>query len=263
MNQPASREQHLRDILCDIGRRVWQREYVAANDGNFSVRLSPGEILCTPTMVSKGFMQPEELPLLSPAGSHLRGPKPATSEIKMHLEIYRRRPDVQAVVHVHPPHATAFAIARHPIPKCVLPEVELFLGEIPVAPYETPGTQSFAETLVPYLQHYNAFLLASHGAVTVGSDPLEAYYRMETLDQYCRILLLALQLGGWQSLEPERVRELWAFREKLGKPDRRTSLADCEICKPGVDAAPPQAPLHAELISEITRRVQERLRQQP
>lgn len=258
-------ETKLREALCEIGRRVWQREYVAANDGNFSVRLSPTEILCTPTMVSKGFMKPEELAVVSPDdGRLLRGPLRATSEIKMHLEIYRRRPDVQAVVHVHPPHATAFALVGHAVPKCILPESEIFLGEVPIAEYETPGTQTFAETLTPFLQTCDAFLLASHGAVTVGRDPFEAYYRMETLDQYCRILLLARQLGDWTQISPPKVRELLDIRRKLGFRDTpRCSLPDSELCRPGVSgeqaAQSTDAMPDRELVEQIVREVLARL----
>lgn len=261
MSYSPSTERELREALCEIGRRIWQREYVAANDGNFSVRLSEHEILCTPTLVSKGFMKPEQMAVITPDNKLIRGPLPQTSEIRMHLEIYRRRPDVNAVVHSHPPNATAFAVAKQPVPKCVLPEIEVFLGEIPIAPYETPGTQQFAETLTPFLPHYNAFLLASHGAVTCGKDPFEAYYRMETIEQYCRILLLTAQIGGWSQIDPVKVRELWSIREKLGStPDPRKPLGNEQVCVSGVkgeESGRTQVP--QEMIAEITRRVVEKL----
>lgn len=224
----------MRQALCEIGRRVWQRNYIAANDGNFSVLLREDLVLCTPTMISKGFMTPEDLVLITPDGEHVAGRRRMTSEIKMHLEIYRRRKDVRAVVHVHPPHATAFAIARRSMPKCVLPEIEIFIGEIPVTPYETPGTQQFADILVPFLEHHNAFILTNHGAVTIGTDPFEAYYRMETIDQYCNILILASQIGGWEQIQPGKVAELFGIREKLGLKERRTGGPLDAICQIGV-----------------------------
>lgn len=262
MSQPHYTEHELREMLCEIGRRVWQREYVASNDGNFSVRLPNGELLCTPTLVSKGFMRPDELPVITMDGQHIRGPKPATSEIKMHLEVYRQRPDVNSVVHVHPPNVTAFAVAKHPVPKCILPEIEVFIGEIPIAPYETPGTQIFAETLRPFLADHNVFLLTNHGAVTIGKDPFEAYYRMETIEQYCRILVLAASIGGWNRIEPDKVRDLFAIREKLGHKERRSNLAGAEICQTGV---PGEKGLLAtteekQLIESVVRQVLERIR---
>ncbi len=251
-------EQEARTALCEIGRRVWQREYIASNDGNFSVRLGPDRILCTPTMVSKGFMRPEELPVVDMQGNLLSGPKPPTSEIRIHLAIYRYRPDVAAVVHVHPPHATAFAIVRRNLPKCVLPEVEVFLGEIPLVPYATPGTQEFADVAVPYLQNHNAFLLTNHGAITVGRDPFEAYYRMETVEQYCRILILAAHLGDLKQLDMRAMSDLLRIRQKLGYEDRRLGRPPQSWCEAGV---PPQAP--EALIQTIVERVLQRLKQLP
>lgn len=275
---PYLEESKAREALCEIGRRVWQREYIASNDGNFSVLIGPNRLLCTPTMVSKGFMDPAELPVVDLDGKLLSGPKAPTSEIRIHLAIYRHRPDVRAVVHVHPPHATAFALVRKNLPKCVLPEVEVFLGEIPLIPYATPGTQAFADVAVPYLPNHNAFLLTNHGAITVGTDPYEAYYRMETLEQYCRILILAAHLGPLQELDHQAMAELLNLRAKLGHRERRATLPPHEWCTPGVPPAPSSAqsgasmpycaasPLPQEkdrmrdaLVDEITRRVLERL----
>lgn len=274
-DEPYFDEGAMREALCEIGRRVWMREYVASNDGNFSVRLSSDRVLATPTMVSKGFMRPEELAIVTLDGNQVSGPRPVTSELKMHLAIYRARPDVRAVVHVHPPHATAFAITRRPLPKCVLPEVEVLLGEIPMTPYETPGTHAFAEALLPYVRDHNAFLLTNHGAVTVGQDPYEAYYRMETLDQYCRILILAAHIGDWQQLDHEQVVSLLKIREKLGYRDRRLAEKDRPLCSPevpppssspedirrGSECAAVAKQNPEELIAEITKRVLARLRQ--
>lgn len=253
-------EWEMREALCEIGRRVWQREYVAANDGNFSVKLTDDIVLCTPTLVSKGFMKPEDLVLITPDGEHISGRLRMTSEIRMHLEIMRRRPDVRSVVHSHPPNATAFAVARRPIPKCILPEIEVFIGEIPIVPYETPGTQDFATVLHPFLEHHNCYLLTNHGAVTVGKDPFEAYYRMETIEQYCRILILAKEIGDWQHIERDKVMDLLKIREKLGYKDRRVE-EKCDLCEIGVPGEQQLAGKNGEqeLVQEIVRRVLDRL----
>lgn len=258
---PQFDEWQMREALCEIGRRIWQREYVAANDGNFSVRLDEKTVLCTPTLVSKGFMRPDDLVLITPDGEHIRGRLKMTSEIKMHLTVFRRRPDIRAVIHAHPPNATAFAVARHPVPKCVLPEIEVFIGEIPIAPYETPGTQTFADSLIPFLEDHTAFLLTNHGAVTIGRDPFEAYYRMETIEQYCRILLLAKQVGDWGTIDAAKVRDLFRIREKLGLKERRSSAPDSDICVmgvPGETGISAPAPQQA-IVEEVVRRVMARL----
>src|SRR5215510_805497 len=148
-------EHKLKEQICEIGRRLYNRGFAAANDGNITIRLNDKEILCTPTMVSKGFMKPEDLCKVDYNGKQLAGTRKRTSEVLLHLAVYKERPDVQSVVHCHPPHATAFAVAGEPIPKCVLPEVEVFLGIVPMAVYAMPGTQQFADTIVPFLKDCN------------------------------------------------------------------------------------------------------------
>ena len=138
--------------ICEIGQRVYNKGFAAANDGNISYRLSENEVLCTPTMHSKGFLKPEDICLIDMTGKQLAGIKKRSSEALLHLQIYKERPDVKSVVHCHPPHATAFAIAREPIPQCVLPEVEVFLGDVPISQYETPGGQAFADTIIPLVK---------------------------------------------------------------------------------------------------------------
>ena len=137
-------EQQHKEFMCEIGRRLYNRGFAAANDGNITVRLNDREFLCTPTMVSKGYMKPEDICKVDAEGKQLAGSKKRTSEVLLHLAIYKARPDVMGVVHCHPPHATAFAVAHEPIPKCVLPEVEVFLGEVAISRYETPGDNRFA-----------------------------------------------------------------------------------------------------------------------
>lgn len=225
-------EREIAEAMCEVGRRVWQKNYVASNDGNFSFRLSEDRVLCTPTMTSKGFMKPEQMVVVDLDGNQVGGTARATSEVKIHLFIYRERPDVHSVVHVHPPHATAFAVAQRELPKCILPEIEIFLGEIPLAPYATTGTWDFARSIAPWVRNHDCFLLTNHGAVTVGQDPFDAYYKMETLDQYCRILLLAGQLGDWRAINHAGVSQLLDLKRKMGVPDPRGG----ESCRVG--AAP-------------------------
>src|SRR3977135_1580133 len=161
-------EHKLKEQICEIGRRVYAKGFVAANDGNITIRLNDREVLCTPTMVSKGYLKPEDICKVDYEGKQLAGTKKRTSEVLLHLIVYKHRPDVQSVVHCHPPHATAFAVAREPIPKCVLPEVEVFLGEVPTTKYAHPGGQEFANTILPFVKKSNVIILANHGTVSFG-----------------------------------------------------------------------------------------------
>jgi L-fuculose-phosphate aldolase len=181
-------------------------------------------------MVSKGYMKPDDLCKVDYEGKQLAGNRKRSSEILLHLAVYKQRPDIMAVVHCHPPHATAFAVAHEPIPKCVLPEVEVFLGEVPVARYETPGTQKFAETIVPYLKDCNTIILANHGTVTFGPDLEKAYFNTEIIDAYCRILILARQLGRVHYFTEDQTRELLALKKRLGYDDVRFRDDSCAVC---------------------------------
>jgi L-fuculose-phosphate aldolase len=223
-------EYKLKEQICEIGRRVYQKGFAAANDGNITVRVNEREILCTPTMVSKGFMKPEDVCKVDYEGNQLAGTRKRSSEVLLHLAIYKNRPDVNAVVHCHPPHATAFAVVQEPIPKCILPEVEVFLGEVPMALYETPGTQRFAETIVPYLKASNTIILANHGTVTFGPDLEKAYWNSEIIDAYCKILILAKQLGGVSYFTRQHTKELLDIKKRLGYDDIRFHVEDCDLC---------------------------------
>jgi L-fuculose-phosphate aldolase len=223
-------EHKLKEQICEIGRRVYNKGFAAANDGNISVRLSDKEIMCTPTMISKGFMKPEDLCKVDYEGKQIAGSRKRSSEILLHLSVYKHRPDVQAVVHCHPPHATAFAVAHEPIPKCVLPEVEVFLGEVPIAVYETPGGQKFADTIVPYLKDCNTILLANHGTVTFGPTLEKAYWNSEIIDAYCNILILSKQLGRVNFFSEGQTRELLEFKKRLGYDDPRLRVENCDMC---------------------------------
>src|SRR5947208_107092 len=224
-------EHKLKQDICEVGRRLYNKGFAAANDGNISVRLNDREVLCSPTMVSKGFMKPEDLCKVDYAGKQLRGTRKRSSEILLHLAVYKHRPDVQAVVHCHPPHATAFAVAGVPVPKCVLPEVEVFLGEVPMATYEPPGTQKFADTIVPHLKASNTIILANHGTVTFGPDLEKAYWNSEIIDAYCKILILSRQLGNVNYFTQQQTRELLDLKKRLGYDDRRLMDGEnCDLC---------------------------------
>src|SRR5436305_11177133 len=212
-------EHKIKQEICEIGRRLYAKGFAAANDGNITYRLNDKEILCTPTMVSKGYLKPEDICKVDYEGKQLAGTRKRTSEVLLHLAVYKNRPDVNAVVHCHPPHATAFAVAHEPIPKCILPEVEVFLGEVPIAEYETPGGQKFADTIVPYVKDCNTILLANHGTVTFGPTIENAYFNSEIIDAYCKILLLARQLGRVNYFSNQQTQELVDVKSQIGDDD--------------------------------------------
>jgi L-fuculose-phosphate aldolase len=231
-NGSVMNEWKFREQMCEIGRRIYNKGFAAANDGNISLRLSDDRVLCSPTRVSKGFMKPDDLCIVDLDGKQISGKRKRSSEILLHLTIMKARADVRSVVHCHPPHATAFAVAREPIPKCVLPEIEVFLGEVAISPYETPGGQSFADTVLPYVKDTETILLANHGTVTYGSDLEDAYFKTEIIDAYCRILILAKQIGRVNYYTDEKAAELLRLKPKLGIPDPRLErgLENCDLC---------------------------------
>jgi L-fuculose-phosphate aldolase len=222
----------LKDEICDIGRRIYNKGFAAGNDGNISFRLGPNEVLCTPTQICKGFMKPSDLCIVDMEGNQLAGHRKRSSEVLLHLTIMKERPDVKSVVHCHPPHATAFAVAREPIPQCVLPEVEVFLGDVPITRYETPGGQKFADTVKPFVQKSSVVILANHGTVSFGESVEKAYWWTEILDAYCRILMLAKDLGRVTYLTKDETQELLDLKKQWGFKDPRLTdeLADCDIC---------------------------------
>lgn len=227
-NTPEAK--NIKEWICEIGRRVYNKGFAAANDGNISYRIGENEVLCSPTMICKGFMTPDDVCMVDLDGKQLAGKKKRTSEILLHLTIMKEREDVRAVVHCHPPHATAFAVTREAIPQCVLPEIEVFMGEVPLAPYETPGGQSFADTVKPFLKATNTIILTNHGTVTFGKTLEEAYWKTEILDAYCRILILSKQLGGITYLNEQKSRELLDLKKRLGFDDPRFHFEDCDLC---------------------------------
>ena len=202
-------EERLKDEICRLGRRIYEKGFVAASDGNLSVRVEPGRFLCTPSGVCKGAMKPADIATVDEAGKQLAGEKPRTSEILLHLEIYRHLPQVNAVAHAHPPHATAYAVAGTAPPVGVLSEVELFLGPVPMVQYHTPGSPELAQAVVPHLKNKaNTLLLANHGAVACGGDLQQACFHLETLETYCQVLLLAGRIGGPRTLSAVQIDQL-------------------------------------------------------
>ncbi|MFP4355341.1 MAG: class II aldolase/adducin family protein [Phycisphaerae bacterium] len=210
------------ELICDIGRRMTAAQMVAANDGNISCRLDDGTFLCTPSGVAKGQMTPEMLIVVDAEGNQLAGTGRTTSEIQMHLRIYRERPAVRAVAHAHPPHVSAFAITGTPIPDGILPEVEVLLGPVPVAAYATPGSPQVSQNVGACLaEGINTVILDHHGAVGFDVELELAYAHLETLDSYCRILLLARQLGEPIRLSQAQMDDLLAAKARMGLADPR------------------------------------------
>ncbi len=251
-------EWQLKRTLVEIGSNLWTRGFVAANDGNISVRINDNEILTTPTGVSKGTMTPEMMiktdfdgKVLSGEGGKYR----PSSEVKMHLEVYRSRPDVRSVIHAHPPFCTSFAVAGIPLDKCVLPEAILTLGAVPIAPYGTPSTAEIPESIKPLIQASDAVLLANHGALTLGTDLLNAYFKMETLEHSAHIVYRSIQLGNVNILPGEDVDKLMAVRERLNIPGK---VSICTNCK---DEKQQASKPDGDLVEKMTQKVIEKLQQ--
>ncbi len=190
------REQQLKEEICQVGKAIWARGMCSANSGNISARLGPNEIVITPTLVSKGFMRPEQILTMNLAGEVLRGEGYPTSETPMHLRLFREREDIGGIVHAHPPKATAFAVAGKALDLYLVPEVIVFLGQVPVVPFQMPGSAELGEGLVPYLKEYDAVLMQNHGAIAWAADLTGAHHRMETLEFFAEITLNAQLLGG-------------------------------------------------------------------
>jgi len=212
----AASEDRVRSDIVEVGRRLYARGYVASNDGNISVRLDDARILTTPKSVSKGFMSPDMMCVVDLEGRKLAGERDPSSELLMHLEVYRQRPDVRAVVHAHPPLATGFAVAGIPLDRAVLAEVITTLGSVPIAEYGTPSTRELPEAVRRYIKAHDGLLLANHGALTVAHELYAAYYKMETIEHFAKISLVARLLGGERLLSAEEVARLQALRGSYG-----------------------------------------------
>jgi len=204
-----------RKLICEIGKLLYERSYVVSSDGNVSIRLDENRVLATPTMTCKGRMDEDCLAVTDMEGKSLTEKK-ASSELAMHLLIYKMRPDIKAVCHAHPPHGTAFAVAGLAIDKPILSEVILTLGCVPLTDYGTPSTDELTESMKPFVQHHNALLMANHGAVAYGEDLWQAFDRLETLEHTAKIAILAKALGGANDLPADAIEKLINIREKAG-----------------------------------------------
>ncbi len=222
-------EKEYRQNIVEVGRMVYAKGWVAANDGNISIRLDQNRILATPTGVSKGMMQPDDLIICDLNGDKIEGRRERTSEIAMHTTVYKLRPDVQAVVHAHPPVSTGFAVAGKALNLAILPEVIIGLGCVPLAGYGLPGTPALTDGMLPYIPKYDALLMANHGAVCYGEDVFKAYFKMETLEHVARITLVAEMLGGPKLLPRVEVEKLFDSRSRYGITSRSSVEPGCPI----------------------------------
>ena len=256
-------EFEIKKEICEIGRRIYDRGMVAANDGNISVKLNENEFLCTPTGVSKGFMTPEYICKVDKDGNVLQanGDFKPSSEIKMHMRVYKERPDVNSVVHAHPMYATGFAIAGIPLTQPIMPEAVIALGCVPIAEYGTPSTEEIPDAVSKYLPHYDAVLLENHGALTYSDSLLNAYHKMESVEFYAQLLFISTQLGGPQELSNEQVQGLYEIRRKFGMTGKHPAdlcqnkdKDSCHGCLSDNGDNSTEA-----MVSEITKKVMEQL----
>lgn len=270
----------LKERIVDMGRRIWNRDYVDGNGGNITIRVGDDLVLCTPTLISKGFMTVDDIALVDMTGKQLAGRRKRTSEVNTHIGIMRYQPKAKACVHAHPPHATAFAVASVVPPTCMIPEAEVFLGQIGLAPYQTPGTAENAETVGKMGVDHQCIIMENHGVITWGKDVEDAYWKMENCDAYCKTVWIASQLGhGLKTFGPDKLKELINLRESIGMEDYRKDLKECELCDnseftPGVvcqvsDCATPRGitgeadagydPRAEAVVKEITDQIMARL----
>jgi L-fuculose-phosphate aldolase len=219
--------------ICAVGRKLWHRGFVDGNGGNISYRIGPNEVLCSPTLVSKFDLTPEDLCLVDLDGVQIAGTKARTSEIFLHLEIYKAVPEAKACVHCHPPHATAYAITGRVPPNGIIPEFEVFVGKVAISPYETPGTAAFAQTVLPYVREHNTVLLSNHGIICWADTVTHAEWYAEVVDTYCHTLILASQLGvPISQISEKHTSDLLAIKKTLGLPDSRfdpSTMRECQL----------------------------------
>jgi L-fuculose-phosphate aldolase len=247
-------EFEIKKMICEIGKRVWTRGYVAANDGNISVKMNEKEVLTTPTGVSKGFMTPDMIIKIDMKGNVLSGNSNfnPSSEAKMHLDVYDQRPDVKSVLHAHPPYCTSFAVANIPLNKCVLPEAIIVIGSVPIAEYGLPSTNELPDAIRPHLQKSEAILMQNHGALTLGPDLLTAYHRMETLEHTAHIVHLARQLGNVNVLPQQEADRLMDIRDRFNIPGKITACQAAESVQKSSSAS-------EDTVRDITKRVLDKL----
>jgi L-fuculose-phosphate aldolase len=242
-------EDSLRADIVEVGRRLYSRGYCASNDGNISVRLDDRRVLTTPKSVSKGYMTADMMVVTDMSGRKISGDRDPSSELLMHLAVYRNRPDAHAVVHAHPPLATGFAVAGIPLDRAVLAEVVTTLGSIPIAEYGTPSTPELAQAVERFVKAHDGLLLANHGALTLAQELYAAYYKMETIEHFAKISLVARLLGRERLLSREEVDRLQQLRGKYGiaapapicPPEDGAAGVDCQVVQsPNVPAGGPR-----------------------
>ncbi len=239
--QMAKTENELREDIVRVGRLVFEKGWVAANDGNISIRLDDERILCTPTATSKGMLHVDDLIIVDMQGNKIAGRKERTSEIMMHLTIYGLRPDVKSVVHAHPPVATGFATAGRSLNMALLPEVVITLGCVPLADYGLPGTPALTDPMLPLIPKYDALLMANHGSVCYGNDVWQAYFRMETVEHFARISLVAELLGGAKALPQVEVDKLIDSRTRYGVRTQVRAEPGCPVSMEDLQRGPAPA----------------------
>lgn len=255
-------EFEIKKQICEIGKRIYDKGMVASNDGNISVKLNDNEFLCTPTGVSKGFMTPEYICKVDKDGKVLQanGNFKPSSEIKMHMRVYKERPDVGAVVHAHPLYATGFAIAGIPLTQPIMPEAVIALGCVPIAEYGTPSTEEIPDAVSKYLQSFDAVLLENHGALSYSDNLLNAYHKMESVEFYARLLYISKQLGGPKELSDSQVQRLYEIRRQFGMkgkhpadlcPNAKDGKPSCHGCSGNCN----HGGGNGDLVAEITRQV--------
>ena len=247
----------IKEEIISAGKKLWHREYVDGNGGNISARISDEYAICTPTLMSKGDMQARDLSLVDLNNCQICGERPPTSEILLHLEIYKAVPQAKAVIHCHPPYATAHAIAGIVPRGNLIPEQEVFVGPVALSPYETPGTLEFARTVLPFVQHHNTVLLTNHGVVCWADTVTHAEWYVEVVETYCKTLTIACQLGvPINEIPADKIGGLLAIKQKLGLPDPRLAKQKLPQTSPPSSPAPtPQAKDVNELIASITAQV--------
>lgn len=220
MESMSKTEQEHRDDMVRVCRLLYEKGWVASNDGNVSIRLDDEHLMCTPTAISKGMVTAEDVIVCDMAGNKLEGHRERTSEIAMHMTIYAMRPDVRSVVHAHPPVATGFASAGKALDKALLPEVIIQLGAVPLASYGLPGTPALCEGMLPFIPNYDALLLENHGCTSYGRDVWDAFFKMEIVEHFARITFVAEMLGGARPLPREEVEKLFAARARYNVSSR-------------------------------------------
>jgi L-fuculose-phosphate aldolase len=235
--QMVKSEQEYRQDIVDVGKLIYQKGWVASNDGNISIRLDNNKILCTCTGISKGMMTVDDLIICDLEGNKMAGSRERTSEIAMHLTIYQMRPDVFSVVHAHPTVATGFAVAGRPLNLALLPEVIIGLGCVPLAEYGLPGTPALTEGMLPYIPKYDAILMGNHGSVSYGEDVYKAFFKMETVEHFARIALVAELLGGPKVLPKDQVDKLFDSRTRYGVKSFTSMEPGCPVVAEDVEPA--------------------------